>query len=504
MKKFTIWQLFVVLLFVSNISYSQIISQYVETNSGTTPKGIEIWNNTAGVLDFTANNLVVKKGNNGGAPAPDVTISSGTLAVGAVLVIGTADMEATTVGNGAAFTTYTFTFNGDDALEIWYGATKTDVFGDPGNDPGNSWLGGGVETRNSTISLLAGITTGSLTGWTDPSTRFETTCTDNCLTGFGIAPAGGGGGATVAAPVFAPSPGTYYTAQNVTLTTTTAGADIYYTTDGTDPDGTSTLYAGAINVTATTTIKAIALKAGETDSPITTGVYTIVTPIAIADMATLRAQTADNSTIYQLNSEAFITYQQAYRNQQFIQDGTAGILIDDSPGNLSTPYNIGDGVTGIIGKLTEYLGMLEFVPVADAGAATSTGNTITPLLVTAADFVANFENYESQLVRIDNLTFADAGGTFATGQVYATADPNMDPVDFRTSFYDADYIGGSIPVGGRDIVGLAYQRTGLYLSARSAADITNHVPIIPLGSAGILIAGLLMAAIIVVRKGKLF
>ena len=37
--------------------WSQIISQYVETNSGTTPKGIEIWNNTGGTLDFSTNSL---------------------------------------------------------------------------------------------------------------------------------------------------------------------------------------------------------------------------------------------------------------------------------------------------------------------------------------------------------------------------------------------------------------------------------------------------------------
>ncbi|MBK9461791.1 MAG: hypothetical protein IPN94_20780 [Sphingobacteriales bacterium] len=48
-------------------SFGQIISQYVETNTGTTPKGIEIWNNTASTLDFATNNLVIKFGINGGS-----------------------------------------------------------------------------------------------------------------------------------------------------------------------------------------------------------------------------------------------------------------------------------------------------------------------------------------------------------------------------------------------------------------------------------------------------
>jgi len=303
----------------------------------------------------------------------------------------------------------------------------------------------------------------------------------------------------VEAPVYSPVAGTYFGAQDITITSATAGAGIYYTTDGTDPDNTSTLYAGPVNIAATTTLKAIALKAGMGDSPITSGVYNITTPVAIADLATLRTQ-AQDGTIYQLNSEALLTYQQSYRHQKYIQDGTAGILIDDSPGNLSTAYNVGDGITGIIGTLGSYKGMLQFKPSTDAGAATSTGNTITPVLVSAADFVANFENYEGQLVRVDNLTFVDAGATFTNGTVYTATDPNSDALDFRTSFYGVDYIGTTIPTGGRDIVGIANERDNPYLTARNAADIVNHTPVIPLGSTGIIIAGLLMAAVLVVRR----
>ena len=40
---------------------------------------------------------------------------------------------------------------------------------------------------------------------------------------------------TVAAPTFSPTGGNYSVAQTVTITTTTSGATIYYTTDGTTP-----------------------------------------------------------------------------------------------------------------------------------------------------------------------------------------------------------------------------------------------------------------------------
>ena len=80
----------------------------------------------------------------------------------------------------------------------------------------------------------------------------------------------------VATPIFTPAAGTYNEAQNVTITTETDGATIYYTTDGTDPDETSTEYTAAIPVAETMTIKAIAVKDGYTDSEIATAEYTIV------------------------------------------------------------------------------------------------------------------------------------------------------------------------------------------------------------------------------------
>ena len=58
-------QLFTLVIAFISLSVNldaQIISQYVETNSGTKPKGIEIWNNTGEILDFSTNNLVIKKG----------------------------------------------------------------------------------------------------------------------------------------------------------------------------------------------------------------------------------------------------------------------------------------------------------------------------------------------------------------------------------------------------------------------------------------------------------
>ena len=67
----------------------------------------------------------------------------------------------------------------------------------------------------------------------------------------------------VKAPVFTPDGGNFTTSsQNVTLTAD-AGATIYYTTNGTTPTTSSSVYSAAINLTATTTIKAFAVKDGK-------------------------------------------------------------------------------------------------------------------------------------------------------------------------------------------------------------------------------------------------
>ncbi|MCR5283698.1 MAG: leucine-rich repeat protein, partial [Lachnospiraceae bacterium] len=85
-----------------------------------------------------------------------------------------------------------------------------------------------------------------------------------------------------AAPTFTPAAGTYDTEQNVTIACETDNAVIYYTTDGTTPSRESTKYTGPIPVSATTTIKAMAVKEGKDDSAVSTALYTIKTVSCIS------------------------------------------------------------------------------------------------------------------------------------------------------------------------------------------------------------------------------
>ena len=89
-----------------------------------------------------------------------------------------------------------------------------------------------------------------------------------------------GGNPTAATPTFNPTPGTFNSPQQIALSDTTAGAVIYYTTDGSTPSTGSSVYGSAIQVNATTTIKAIAVASGYNNSSVAGGTFTITLPTA--------------------------------------------------------------------------------------------------------------------------------------------------------------------------------------------------------------------------------
>src|SRR2546429_11273 len=72
-----------------------------------------------------------------------------------------------------------------------------------------------------------------------------------------------------------PPGGSYPGTQSVAISTSTAGATIHYTTDGSTPTASSPVYTGPLTVAKTTTVKAIGTASGMTTSAVATAAYTI-------------------------------------------------------------------------------------------------------------------------------------------------------------------------------------------------------------------------------------
>lgn len=76
------------------------------------------------------------------------------------------------------------------------------------------------------------------------------------------------------APMITPNGGTFSTCPDVTLTTTTTGASIYYTLDGTVPTQSSTAYLQPIHLTTSVVVSARAFSGGQASST-TTASFTV-------------------------------------------------------------------------------------------------------------------------------------------------------------------------------------------------------------------------------------
>ena len=122
-----------------------------------------------------------------------------------------------------------------------------------------------------------------------------------------------------AAPTFSPAAGLVVSGTQVALACLTDGATIYYTTNGSTPTTTSSVYSSAITVTENMTIKAIAVK-NEVSSDVAEAAYTIALPVetptfspaagtySSVQSVTISTGTADATIYYSYDNESWTAY----------------------------------------------------------------------------------------------------------------------------------------------------------------------------------------------------
>lgn len=99
---------------------------------------------------------------------------------------------------------------------------------------------------------------------------------------------------TAPTPTISPNGGTFNAVTQVTLSAAVAGASIRYTIDGSTPTGESALYTAPISVSANTTVKAIAVAAGMTDSAVASATFAVALPEASVTFVRVDSATQGN------------------------------------------------------------------------------------------------------------------------------------------------------------------------------------------------------------------
>jgi hypothetical protein len=156
----------------------------------------------------------------------------------------------------------------------------------------------------------------------------------------------GGTGTTVATPSFSPAGGTFSSAQTVTISDGTSGASIRYTLDGSTPTASSTLYSAPLTISSSTTVKAIGIKSGSTNSAVATASYTIGTTQASCPVQSDTPNFGSNVHIYDPSMSAATIQSQldAQFNQQ--KDTQTAQFSNNRVAQLFKPgtYNVNDNV----------------------------------------------------------------------------------------------------------------------------------------------------------------
>ena len=169
--------------------------------------------------------------------------------------------------------------------------------------------------------------------------------------GSGTTPGNAG---QAAAPTPSTAAGAVLYGAEITLSTTTEGASIYYTIDGNEPSTASTEYTMPISITEVTTIKAIAVKEGVTNSDVLTAEYTILSLDGFLTWLGTSNNAASNNgnhtytlTANESISPATLSYGNSTVSITLTGAGTERTVSLSSNGSL---FTIGNGVTLTLGS----------------------------------------------------------------------------------------------------------------------------------------------------------
>jgi parallel beta-helix repeat protein len=250
-----------------------------------TPNGGAHTGSVSVTLQTTTPGATIYYTTDGSVPSQSSNLYTGPMSLGSSAMV---KAKAYKSGYSAsAEVAASFTITSPFAFSLANGGDKSVVAGSSVMNSINAFLSSGI---GQTVSFnVAGLPAGASASFS------SATCSPACSTILtisttGVTPAGtfpitvtsSGGGVTrttaftlsvslaltVATPTISPDGGNFSSSVSVAIQTTTSGAAIRYTIDGSSPSESSVLYTGPINLTGTATVKAQAFKADANPSSV--------------------------------------------------------------------------------------------------------------------------------------------------------------------------------------------------------------------------------------------
>ena len=310
---------------------------------------------------------------------------------------------------------------------------------------------------------------------------------------------------TAATPSFSPAPiGTFTTPQSVTLTDSTAGAKIYYTTDGTTPTTASTQYTGPIPVSATTTINAIAAVNGSGTSTVASGTYTFLaaTPsfspapaaYSTAQSVTLTVSTAGAKIYYTTNGSTPTTASTQYTGPIQVSATTTINAIAAGGGYsasavTSGTYTIGAATPSFSPAPGTYTGT-QSVTLTDSTAGAKiyyTTNGSTPTTASAqytSSIPVSASTTINAIAAVNGYTSAEASGTYTIVAGPALVETAVNILTTAPTSGSSLQVSDTVLNQGAGKAGASY--TGFYLSTNGTTEGTylnyRYVPALAAGA----------------------